>query len=348
MKKQAPLIIGLLIAAGALYYCLRNIDLGELLHSFTEVDYRFFPILIAMLTLPYYLRAVRWKYLIHPIKEVKTMDVMGPLLIGFLFNMLPARIGEFVRAFVLSKKENLPFTASFGTVFMERLFDLLFLGLSMVVCMLLFPEAFVPSGAGEDQDILLKIKGLGMTVFAGFLGILVFAYILVHRHDATIAVIRKLTGFLKESWQHTILNLIKHFSDGLSILKSPADTIKVTLLSAMLWICFPLSFYPLYFMYDLQLPFYTIFVLNIFVCSFITLFPTPAFIGSFQAGVVFCLSGIFGVSEVISNSLGMMIWIMGFLVVIIGGVFYLFKEDLSFTSLLEATKKTKEADEGEV
>ena len=232
---------------------------------------------------------------------------------------------------------------------MERLFDLLFLGLSMVICMLAFPEAFVPNqAAGADQEILLKIKGLGITVFAGFIGILIFSYILVHRHDATIKVITKLTNFLKESWQQKLLHLIKHFSDGLSILKSPADTLKVTFVSALLWICFPLTFYPLYFMYDLQLPFYTIFILNIFVCSFITLFPTPAFIGSFQAGVVFCLSGVFGLSEVTSNSLGMMVWAFGFLVVIVGGVYYLFKEDLSFNTLLSETQKRAEKDEEEV
>ena len=51
--------------------------------------------------------------------EVNTADLISPLMVGFMGNMLPARAGEFIRAYLMGKREQISFSASFATIFIS-------------------------------------------------------------------------------------------------------------------------------------------------------------------------------------------------------------------------------------
>src|SRR5690606_25454337 len=75
-----------------------------------------------------WLRAWRWRYFLLPTADLSTGRLFGPMMAGFAINgLLPARIGEFARAYVLARKESLPFPRLFGTIVVERIFDTLVL-----------------------------------------------------------------------------------------------------------------------------------------------------------------------------------------------------------------------------
>ncbi|MBF0274576.1 MAG: flippase-like domain-containing protein [Nitrospinae bacterium] len=340
--KKSHLFIGLLIAVGALYYCMHNISIPELIKSFSKIHWFYLIPMFMMIIVQFILRAYRWSYLINPLKVVTTKELMPSLYIGFMCNLLPARLGEAIRAFVLSKKIQLPFTACIGTIFIERLFDILLLGISLIICLFFYPEAFIPKSVGGNENIVTSIKAFGVMSAVLFVALMVFSYTLAHWHDQTVVVVKKFIFFLKESWQEKILLLIGHFSDGLGVLKSAKETLIVFLLSAILWGCFIVTYLPAYYMYDLQdLPIQSLFILTTMVCIFITIIPTPAFIGSFQMGVVFTLSDGFGVDHVTSNSFGLIVWFFTTMFTVLGGIYYLFKENLSLTQLVKEEQEAE-------
>ena len=87
--------------------------------------------------LGYVFRAYRWRALLSPQREIPIGRVFGPTVVGFLaINTLPARIGEFVRAYLLARLERLPAAAVLGSCVLERVIDLVLL--ASVWVMLLF------------------------------------------------------------------------------------------------------------------------------------------------------------------------------------------------------------------
>jgi len=90
-----------------------------------------------LLILSVYLRAVRWSLLLN--KENKKNKIN--LLFGIQFagyfcsNVLPLRLGEVVKSYILAKKINLSTSFIFGTVILERILDMLaagFIGLFII------------------------------------------------------------------------------------------------------------------------------------------------------------------------------------------------------------------------
>ncbi len=95
-------------------------------------------------------------------------------MVGYMANMLPARAGEFIRAYLLSKKERISFSSSFATIFIERLFDLIVLLLLIVWILLFMPEALAPKNQGVEYQIIDKVKIFGAMSFLLCIFILIF------------------------------------------------------------------------------------------------------------------------------------------------------------------------------
>lgn len=73
-----------------------------------------------------WVRAIRWKVLLTPLGAVGAWSAFSALTIGYLANnALPARLGEFVRVYVLNRETRIPAPAILGTIILERVFDVL-------------------------------------------------------------------------------------------------------------------------------------------------------------------------------------------------------------------------------
>ena len=76
----------------------------------------------------YVSRAYRWKYTLHPLGYKSSFqNQYHSLMIGYLVNMTIPRAGEFTRALMLNRSDNIPVAGSFGTIVTERIIDMLIL-----------------------------------------------------------------------------------------------------------------------------------------------------------------------------------------------------------------------------
>src|SRR5258706_258627 len=70
------------------------------------------------------IRAWKWQVLLEPIKRCSFLTLNSATLIGLFANtVLPARAGEFVRAYAGARMERIPYSTSFATVVVDRLLD---------------------------------------------------------------------------------------------------------------------------------------------------------------------------------------------------------------------------------
>ena len=76
----------------------------------------------------YLSRAYRWKYTLHPLGYKSSFqNQYHSLMIGYLVNMTIPRAGEFTRALMLKRSDNIEVAESFGTIVTERIIDMLIL-----------------------------------------------------------------------------------------------------------------------------------------------------------------------------------------------------------------------------
>ncbi|MBT3508390.1 MAG: flippase-like domain-containing protein [Nitrospina sp.] len=342
MKKARQLIIGLAIAVGALYYTLRNISLDELIASFKEVELVYVLPAFVIILLTFVIRAYRWQILLRPFKDIPVSDIYAPLMIGFMGNILPARAGEFLRAYLVGKKQGITFAGAFSTIIVERLFDLIFLLILFVWVFVVNVEMFDPQLTFSGVSVQTMLTGFGKLCGVLVIGLLSFMFLLAYKEEQVKSFIGWLVTPLPDNWKEKITLMVGEFALGCKIIKDPGALLRIVLLSAVLWLFFVATYYPFYYAFDLQnKSLDSVLLLTVMVCVLITVLPTPGFLGSFNAGVLIALHEIMGEAEVTAVSFGMVSWAASFIVLIAGGVFYIFKDHMSMQSLIKAEEEAE-------
>lgn len=137
-NSKVQLLVGLLISGFFLYLTLKPVKYEDLMQAVRGFRWMWAVPFVAVTFLSMYVRALRWHFLMRPTANLTTMRLFSPMMAGFAINsLLPARAGEFARAYVLSAREKLAFTSVFATVVVERIFDTLTL-------IVLLPLVFAP------------------------------------------------------------------------------------------------------------------------------------------------------------------------------------------------------------
>ena len=330
-KKHIHLVIGLVIIALSLFYAFRGVNLSELKDALFTVQYFFLVPAIALVVVSYVFRAMRWKYLVRSITEVSTGELVSPMMVGFMANMLPARAGEFIRAYLLSQKKQISFSSSFATIFIERLFDLMMVLLLLVIALLFMPEAFISADGAGSYDLLDKVKLFGLISFTLCLFILLFSLFLQYKHEWTMKVVGFFVKPLPTKWRQKIIGMVTSFSEGLNIIKDRRGFIATVLLSFLIWGTFVFTYYPLYHAFGIasQLPMSSLVVLCLTVAIFITVAPTPGFLGSYHLGCVAALHGIFGIEKAVALSYGIVAWLVAMGTTVVIGAVFAVKDNIS-------------------
>lgn len=340
MMNYKQLFIGVAIAAAALGYTLWNVSMADLLASFKTVKYGYIAPAIVFVVLSYLIRAWRWRQLLLPVKDIESHKLYSPLMVGFMGNILPARAGEFLRAYLLGKKHNLTFSSAFASIVVERLFDLLALFILFGWVFLFHAEVF-ETGATVSGVALSDLASIFGRLAVGVVGfLLLFIYMMIHQRARVIRWILWLITPLPKKWHDKVEYLIEEFSLGLKVARQPAVLARVALYTVFVWAAIVLSYYPFYWAFSLEdKSAGSLMVLVVTVCVLITAVPTPAFLGSFNAGVLIALHEVMHEAEITAVSFGMVAWGVNFLVLFVLGMYFIVHDHYSVRALIEVEEK---------
>ena len=335
MKRYQQLIFGLVIALIALYYTLRNVSFSEVLHSFKEMDHVYLIPAVAIVLLSYVFRAYRWKVLLETSLKVNVSELYSPLMVGFLGNFLPARAAEILRPYLLSKKSDITFSAAFASIIMERLFDMIIL--IFIVIWVFWFESNVFSSDLQFSGFSVQEMAIqfGQFCAVAVVALIVFIYSLLSHKKMVMKLVYWFTSFMNEKWRDKVKFFVDEFAISCEVVKNFTALTKISASSVLVWIANIFYLYPLYYAFDLQyksIP--SLLILTVMVAIFITVIPTPAFLGSYNAGVFIALHEIMGESEAKSVSFGMVGWILSAGVILVGGLYFIFHDHMSLKNLV--------------
>ena len=343
MKTARNLIIGLAITAAALYYTFRNVSFKDLADSFNSVDYIYIVPAVAIILLSFLFRAFRWRILVAPMKKVPVTGLFAPLMVGYMANILPARAGEFIRAYLLGKKHGIPFSGAFASIVVERLFDI-------VAILLLFAWVFMLNT--DILDSQATISGISLQTLASRFGelsaalvavLIGFIYMMVSHKEKLMKIVNGFTRHLPEKWHDKIAYLIEEFSLGCMVTKDISALFKITFYTVLVWASIVVSYYPFYFAYDLaNKSLESVMVVTVLVCILIVVLPTPAFLGSFNAAILIGLHEIMQEPELTAVSFGMVVWAVNFGVIFIAGLYFVLHDHLSVKTLVKVEEEGEE------
>lgn len=189
-----------------LWLSFRKLDLQEVWHDIRDANYYWLAFSLVFAIGSHIFRALRWNLLINSLNyKTKLSTTFFAVMIGYLANTAVPRMGEFVRCGVLSKKEKIPFNALFGTVISERIFDLITLG---VIILLVIVFQITALG-----DFIHQIFGPFFNVlFSNLTSIIIFTGSILIIFVALIMLIRKLKERIKKI---PFYNKVQEFLSGL-------------------------------------------------------------------------------------------------------------------------------------
>lgn len=163
MRRLILALIGLAASAIALYLALRSVDLAAIGDAIAAASSA--PLLGAVLLVfvTMWLRSWRWQRLLPVAPPVRR--ILPVLLVGYLGNaVLPARLGEAIRSYLLARREGLSSAGVFGTAILERIVDLATLALM----------AFLATWAIDAPAWLTQLTGVAAALALSVVAVLVF------------------------------------------------------------------------------------------------------------------------------------------------------------------------------
>lgn len=328
--KRAVVVAGWAISVFFIGWAVVKMDLSKVWGALALADYRW--IIPAFLTnvLILYVRALRWVHFVAPIKIVRSISAFSAISIGYMANMLlPARLGEIARAYVLARRENISNSASFGTVVMERAVD----GLSMVAFILIvFMLIDLPNDGGEYFE---PIKIAAITTAFVFLGVFACLYLFYKRVRPVEATLGWVTGLLPPRYAQMARDILKSFRSGFASIDHGHRIFKIVVWSAVAWLLSGPYNYFFFLAFGLQLPFLASYVVTMIQVFGIMIPSAPSFVGVYHAATVAGLA-LYGVDSELALSIALVAHVIYFFSFVIPGLIFLWMEQYSISDIQHA------------
>ncbi|HVP14915.1 MAG TPA: lysylphosphatidylglycerol synthase transmembrane domain-containing protein [Terriglobales bacterium] len=333
MKRWLHLVIGLAISVAAVWYSMRGVRLGEVWSVLLRSNLALFGLVMLFTLVGFLLRAVRWRSLLSG-RRASFDSLFSSTMIGFMANnVLPLRLGEFVRAWALARREKCSTTMVLATVVVERAVDMLTLLAILGITLLVHPIRAGTKAAELTQAGATSL--IALTV-----GLTIVLVVLERRPTLFHSLLERLSRFLPERHRGRGAAALDHFVEGLGLFRDAPRLLWVFLLSFLMFGCFALAQQISLEALGIHLPWYAGLSLMVIVAFAIMAPAAPGYIGTMNLA---CVAGLilFGVTNaVVANSYSWFYWLGQWLPVTSVGFFYLQREGLSLRSLERAQESS--------
>ncbi|MFI5395087.1 MAG: lysylphosphatidylglycerol synthase transmembrane domain-containing protein [Candidatus Binatia bacterium] len=281
------------IATVFLYLAFRNVPLADLGTALGHFDPRWLiPAFAISFTLQIF-RAWRWQLELRPLQRIALGRLWVVTSVAYMaINLLPVRLGEFVRPWLLSRRSRVTFSNVVGNLVVEKTMDSVVIVFYILVGLL--TTANLPSWVRRGA----AFPAVGAAVIVTFVVLLWWkGEPFVDRWIAGVLPQRPAAGFKR---------VTRALLDGMRILPNGRLLAAVFLVSLALWFLPILSSYVIIRAFGFAVPFSAALIVFIFI-GFGTALPNaPGMIGTFQWACVLALD-LFGVSKADALAYGLVL-----------------------------------------
>ncbi len=329
MSRNAKFLLGTVISLVAIWYSMRDVRPAEVWHALQQAHYGGFALVMLLTLTGFWIRAFRWRWLIATPKPLSMDSLFSATMIGFMANnLLPLRLGEFVRAWALGRRENLSKTTVFATVVVERVVDMITL-----LGVLAISLAVHPIGENSEAGQMVR-AGAGVLILSCV--VLTVVLVAVERSPRVMhRVVALLTKLLPGGVRGRVEKMLEHFLAGLGLFRRLGTLAWVFLLSFIMFGTYALALQVAMGAIGIGVPWYAGLVMLVITAIGIMVPAAPGYIGTLNLACVAGL-GLFGVGKELSVPFSWFYWLSQWLPISVVGLIYLRREGLSLKSLGQA------------
>lgn len=269
--RYTVIAVGVLASAVFVYLAVRNLDLGKLEDAFRHAQlWPWLPIGIACYLLGHLVRGLRCRLLVRRESNLGVIAASNIVVVGYAANnVLPLRLGELVRAGMLTQRTGIPVIQSLSITFIERVLD----GLTIVAMLVL------GTLAGDSPGWIHEIMRWAAVLFGGATVVILAA---AYSPGLIVAASSRLGNKLGPRWHDRVVSFATSVINAGACLRDPRDALLLMFYSFVVWSFDALLFIAILPVFGLPVSIQTG-VIAMSVTNLGVLVPsTPGYIGPFQ------------------------------------------------------------------
>jgi glycosyltransferase 2 family protein len=302
---------------------------------------------VALIYIAYFLRAVRWKIFLRPVrKQTSILGLVPPTVIGFTGLALLGRPGELIRPYLIARHENLSFASQVAVWAVERIFDI------GGFTVLLVAAIFLPSklrtfaeAATTSPEVRHWIHLTGYGLIALVLALLSGAVVMAYRGNRIAQWVEGRFSHLAKNLAQRIAQKIREFTFGLNTIHGPFEFLQLSAVSVAMWWIIALSYKEVTHAYGTPMDaMSSTKVLLLMGSSMIgSMVQLPGVGGGSQLATISAFDHVFHiVPKELAVSCGIMLWLVTFVAVVPLGLVLAHRERLSLRKLSAESAEAEE------
>jgi len=325
----------LLVAAltlGLLWWFFHNLNFGEVWRAIASARLTLVGAAVLVTIMTYIVRAWRWQALLAPIGHARFRNAFRTTVIGFTATfLLPGRLGEVLRPYLLARAEGFNTASAFATVIIERVMDL-----ASVV--LLFAWLLVTAELDVGRDV--KIAG----AMSGALAVVAVGLLIASAgHPERLGRwAGQLARVLPAGARDAVTRFVHRFAEGLAVMRRPGPLVAAFALSLLLWLSINLGIWLTSRAFDLTFSFVSSFLVVMFLVVGVSV-PTPGGVGGFHKMYQFAVTTFFGAAAEVAAACAIVLHAVSFVPISILGLFFMAQDGLTL-GRLRSLKSTAQAE----
>jgi len=343
VKHAGKALFGLAVTVVLLWWALRGVAMGDVLAQMRQGDPVLLLAAVAVATFGFPLRAMRWRYLLEGVvRNTSFRSRMAAVSIGFMGNnVLPARVGEFARAYALSRLEPVSASAAFGSMVVERVLDGIVLLLLLVIPP--FTPGFPATGALASGPGALVLRGGLLVVAVVLVGLVLMAAF----PTAFVRTAESVFSRFPSRVSRPLVGALESLLEAAGVVRSPRILAVAFVWTVVLWVSLGVSFWLGMLAFGIDTGLVSAWFTQAVVGFGVAIPSAPGFVGTFHAAADFALSDVYGVDQARSLAFAFGYHFGGWVPITLIGFWYAWRLGLSLGEVGQAEERIEEVHEGE-
>jgi hypothetical protein len=310
------------LSVSLLAWFLRGINFHELGRALGNAHPGMIAAAVLVTLQTYTFRAWRWQALLAPIGGSSFRNAFRITVIGFTAtNLLPGRLGEVLRPYLISRAEPVSAPAAFATILIERLLDL-------ATVMVLFGVFLLTS----TIDVGSQVKGAGLVAALASLAGLAGMVFGAGRPDTLRRWADIVAGWLPARLADIARRFAHTLVDGLAVMRHPRHLFVAVVMSLCLWLSIALGIWLASRALDLTLAFPSTFLIMMYLVVGVAV-PVPAGVGSFHFMFQLAATSLLGAGREQASAAAIVLHAVSFVPISLLGLAYMAQDGWTLARL---------------
>lgn len=319
---------------------LKSFEWSTLTHTFDSIRWSQLVLATGLIYAAYVTRAFRWSVFLRPTKPATPAQMVPAQFIGFTSVAILGRLGEFVRPYLVARRQKVTFTSQLAVYAVERVFDLL--AAAGIIAVTLSVSPSVQSLPYHEQFRRFGYLGIALALLLALIAVAIR-----FSGDRIAELVSHWFGMISKKLAHGLHEKILAFSHGLDAIAGWGELLLVLFYSFLNWGLIALSYVVIVHAFTVpelaSIPAAQTMVLMAASMAGSVL-QLPVVGGGSQLATIDVLHKILGASPEAATACGLTLFVVTFLTVIPAGLAFARVEQVSLRNVARESEIKEESE----